>query len=154
MDIKPWVFLDKEFDMVPEGYYSFVYLIVNKVTGNRYIGKKLFWFKGKKKVLLKNGKKKSKKCLVESDWKDYFGSSEQFNKDLEQYGKENFDRIILHLCRSKAEASYLEAHEQFLHGVLLSDLYSNGWIMVRVRKDHLVKHRDEILKSITLAKSS
>ena len=154
MDIKPWVFLDKHFDIVPEGYYSFVYLIVNRVTNNRYIGKKLFWFKGKKKVTLKNGKKKSKRCLVESDWKDYFGSSEQFNKDLEQYGKENFDRIILHLCRSKAEASYLEAHEQFRHGVLLSDEYSNGWIMVRVRKDHLVKHRDEIIKSITLAKSS
>ena len=154
MDNKPWVFLDKPFDIIPEGYYSFVYLIVNRVTGNRYIGKKLFWFKGKKKVLLKNGKKKAKKCLVESDWKDYFGSSEQFNKDLAQYGKENFDRIILHLCRSKAEASYLEAHEQFLHQVLLSDHYSNGWIMVRVRKDHLLKHRDEILKSITLAKSS
>lgn len=148
MDIKPWVFLDKEFDMVPEGYYSFVYLIVNRVTGNRYIGKKLFWFKGKKKVLMKNGKKKSKKCLVESDWKDYFGSSEQFNKDLEQYGKENFDRIILHLCRSKAEASYLEAHEQFSRGVLLDESYANQWIMVRVRKEHIKGLKEKLVSSL------
>jgi hypothetical protein len=152
MDIKPWLYKEKPFGDTPEGFYSFVYLITNNITGNKYIGKKLFWFKARKKITLKNGSKKLKRILVESDWRDYFGSSDSFNEDISKYGKESFTRTILHLCRTKSESSYLEAYEQFLNNVLLSDQYSNGWIMVRVRRDHLVKFREGLLESTSLAK--
>lgn len=151
MEIKPWVFLGKDFVELPENYYAFVYEITNTQTGKKYIGKKLFFFRGKKKVTLKNGKKKTKKCLVESDWRTYFGSSSALDQDVSNMGKDLFIRRILHLCRSKSEASYLEAYEQFRNHVLLDDAYHNGWIMVRVRKEHLVKHREKLLDSLSLA---
>jgi len=150
MEVKPWVFKGSHFTVLPnaEEYYAFVYEIRNVETGKKYIGKKLLWFKSKKKVLLKNGKKKAKKILVESDWRDYFGSSQEFLKEVESTGKDKYVREILHLCKTKAEASYLEAHEQFKHNVLLDDNFANGWIMVRVRKEHLKKVRENILASV------
>jgi hypothetical protein len=89
-----------------------------------------------------------KRVLVESDWRDYYGSSAQFCSEVARNGKDKYVREILHLCKSKGEASYLEAHEQFKHNVLLDDSYSNAWIMVRVRKEHLKKHRESILESV------
>ena len=78
-----------------------------------------------------------KKMKVSSDWKTYFGSNEELKGEVSKQGKENFTRIILHLCKSKGECGYLEAKEQFTKGVLESDNYYNTWIMVRVRKSHI-----------------
>jgi hypothetical protein len=148
--MQPWTYKGTPYMETPEqGLYSFVYIIENTKTQVKYIGKKLFWFKGFAKVLLKNGKKKKKRVLVESDWRTYLGSSDVLKKEIEQHGEGVFTRTILHLCKSKAEATYLEAHEQFSQKVLLSDHFHNGWIMVRVRKDHLVRNRDEILAKVT-----
>lgn len=146
----PWVFLGLPFEQIPEeaDLFGFVYVIENMKNGKKYVGKKRFYFKGKKKVTLKNGKKKKKTIYLESDWRDYYGSSAEFCKEVEMYGKVNFKRTIIHLCSSPAECSYLEAHEQFRRNVLLDDKYSNGWIMVRVRKDHLKKFRDVMIHSM------
>lgn len=112
--------------------YGFVYIITNHVTNRKYIGKKLFWSSKTKQV-----NKKRKKYKVESDWKDYYGSNDELKKDIEKYGKENFSRTIIHLCKSKGECSYLEAKEQFINNVIESDEYYNGWIMVRVASSHI-----------------
>ena len=55
---------------------------------------------------------------VDSDWRDYYGSSDELSKDVTTLGKENFTREILHYCTSKAHTSYLEAKEQFDRKVL------------------------------------
>lgn len=149
--MKNWTYRGKDFNpdsIDSKEFMGFVYIIRNHVTGLQYVGKKLFFFKGHEKVLLKNGKKKKKRCLVESDWKTYFGSSAEFSKNVAEHGEDSFDREILHLCSSKAEISYLEAYEQFTRNVLLDDSYQNGWVMVRVRKAHMVKIRQKILESI------
>ena len=121
---------------------GFVYLIVNTVTGRKYIGKKLAKFSktSYKVVTQKNGVKKKKKIKskVESDWQTYFGSNDVLNEDVNNLGKDKFTREILFYCNSKAQCSYIEAREQFTHKVLESTDYYNGQISVRVHGSHIL----------------
>lgn len=119
----------------PGEYYGFVYLITNNTNGRRYIGKKFFWSSKRKQV-----NKVRKRYKVESDWKDYWSSSEELKNDVQLLGKENFTREIIHLCRTKGVTNYLEAKEQFLRAVLENkDEWYNSWIMVKVSITHLNK---------------
>ena len=79
------------------------------------------------------------KKQVDSDWLDYYGSNKELNEHVDLYGKDKFKREILYLCKSKGEASYLEAKEQFARDALMTEDYYNTWIMVRVRKSHIKK---------------
>ncbi len=136
-----WLFESQEITEIPEEYVGFVYLITNKLTGKKYIGKKLSKFRKTtyRTVKLKNGNKKKKKIRskIDSDWQEYYGSNDELNKDVEQLGTDNFTREILYYCRSKAECSYIEAREQFARRVLESDEYYNGHIQVRVHGSHI-----------------
>ena len=106
-----------------------------------YIGKKLAKFSKttQRTVKLKNGNKRKKKIRtkVDSDWRDYYGSSPELTKDVEQLGTDKFIREILYYCKSKAECSYIEAREQFSRRVLESADYYNGHIQVRVHGSHI-----------------
>ena len=136
-----WLYESQQVDVLPEDCVGFVYLITNKLTGRKYIGKKLAKFSKTtyKVVKLKNGNKKKKKIRskVDSDWQLYYGSSPELNKDIELLGIENFSREILYYCKSKSECSYIEAREQFARKVLESDDYYNGHIQVRVHGSHI-----------------
>jgi hypothetical protein len=137
-----WLFEGTSVESLPEDCVGFVYLITNTITGRKYIGKKLAKFSktSYKTIKLKNGTKKKKKIRskIDSDWMDYYGSSEELNKDILTLGKENFTREILHYCKSKAHTSYLEAKEQFDRKVLESTDYYNGQISVRVHGSHII----------------
>jgi len=125
-----WTYQGKTIESIPEEYEGFVYLITNTTTGQKYIGKKLAKFKTTKPPL--KGRKNKRRGHKESDWKDYWGSSDKLLVDVEQLGPENFTREILYLCKSRAEMSYIEAREQFDRRVLETDDYYNGIINVRV----------------------
>lgn len=134
-----WLFEGSEYnppsELNPKEIYGFVYLIENKINGRKYIGKKFLF---RKKVLpITKTRKRRKHTLIESDWRDYFGSSEELLNDVKKYGSKNFTRIILHFCKNKAECAYLELYEQVTRNVLLSEEYYNSWISARVRKSHL-----------------
>ena len=126
---------------LPEDCVGFVYLISCNTTGRLYVGKKLAKFSRttSKTVKLKNGTKKKKKIRskIDSDWREYYGSSPNLTADIKALGKENFTREILHYCKSKAETSYVEAREQFDRKVLESNEYYNGQISVRVHGSHI-----------------
>jgi hypothetical protein len=136
-----WTFKNELVETLPDDCIGFVYLIVNKANGRMYIGKKLAKFSRTttKTVTLKNGTKKKKKIRskIDSDWLEYYGSSNELSKDIETFGKENFTREILFYCKSKAECSYIEAREQFTRRVLESDDYYNNNIMCRIHGSHI-----------------
>ena len=138
-----WTYQNQIVEELPEACIGFVYLITNLTNNRKYIGKKLAKFSKTtyKTVKLKNGTKKKKKIRskIDSDWKDYYGSSPELTKDVILVGKENFSREILYYCKSKAETSYIEAREQFDRKVLESNEYYNGHIQVRVHGSHIIK---------------
>jgi len=125
-----WTYEGKAVETIPDEYEGFVYLITNLTNDKKYIGKKLAKFKTTKPPL--KGKKNKRRGYKESDWKDYWGSSDKLQADVEALGPENFSREILYFCCSRAEMSYLEAREQFERRVLETDEYYNGIINVRV----------------------
>lgn len=128
-----WLYDGVVFEQPLDEYYGFVYQITNLTNNKVYIGKKLFWFK-KTKIL----KGKKKRYLAESDWKEYYGSSVTLSEDVKTFGKDNFKREILKLCKSKGECSYYEAKIQFEKNVLLNpDLFYNDWIICRVHRKHI-----------------
>jgi hypothetical protein len=131
-----WIYRNEPVTELPTDCVGFVYLITNIENGRMYVGKKLSRFKitRYKMHTQKNGKKVRKKIrgAVDSDWQDYYGSSDQLNRDIETLGKDRFRREILYYCRSKAELNYVEAREQFARKVLESNQYYNGHIRVRV----------------------
>lgn len=134
-----WTYQHQVVEEILEGYIGFVYLITNLTTGQKYIGKKLAQFRKTRPPL--KGKRLKRRSIVESDWRDYWGSSERLQADIEALGPENFTREILYLCKSKAEMSYLEAREQFERRVLESDDYYNGIINVRVGGSNILRQR-------------
>ena len=138
-----WTYQGKEVTEIPEGIEGFVYLITNLTNNRKYIGKKLAKFKKTKPPL--KGKKNKRRSTVESDWRTYWGSSEQLLADVATLGEENFTREILHFCPSRGILSYMEAKEQFDRRVLETDDYYNGIINVRVGTSKLLQ---EHLKKI------
>lgn len=134
MTTSEWIYNGEPYNE-PGEYYGFVYIITNVLSGRKYIGKKFFWSLKRRQV-----NKVRKRYKAESDWKDYWSSSDELKNDIELLGKENFTREIIYLCKSKGVTNYLEAKEQFNKSVLENeDLWYNSWIMVKVSKSHLNK---------------
>jgi hypothetical protein len=137
-----WLYQNTPVEALPEECVGFVYLITNNLSGRKYIGKKLAKFSKTtyKTVKQKNGTKKKKKIRskVDSDWREYYGSSPELTSDITNLGTENFIREILYYCYSKSECSYIEAREQFARKVLESQDYYNGHIQVRVHGSQIL----------------
>ena len=134
-----WLYNDKIFDETPDrkDYIGFVYLITEVETGKKYVGKKLFHKPTKRMVKLKNGNKRRKTFYIDSDWRNYFGSSTHLQESVEKNGIDKYKREILRLCKKKGELSYYEAKEQFDREVLFSQEYYNEFIGLKVHSKHL-----------------
>ncbi len=130
-----WYYENKLYDEAPKEYMGFVYLITDLVANKKYVGKKLFWNKRKLKPL--KGKTRRRIQVVESDWKNYYGSNGELQLIVETSDAERFEREILHLCTKKGIMSYLEAREQFDRNVLLSDEYYNNFIGCKIHGKHV-----------------
>lgn len=132
-----WYYKNEEFKLEnypADSLVGFVYIITEKDTDKKYLGKKLFWSNRKKKI-----KGKVKRVVTESNWKDYYGSSKKVLNLIEEKGFKNFHREILRLCRSKGECSYWETKLQFDNNVLFRDDYYNEIIHCRINAKHLSK---------------
>ena len=108
----PWLYKGKPFTTDDIGdLFGFVYRITNLGTGKQYIGRKYFWQKRKPK----GGKRR---VTSESDWKRYFGSSEELKRDIEDLGRENFRREIISVHTTLGRTNYEETRQLFLNNVL------------------------------------
>ena len=131
-----WTYEGKPFDSDQiEDNIGFVYLITDLTNDKKYIGKKNFWSTRRLPPL--KGKTRRRTVKKESDWKEYFGSSEQVKLLVEESGQERFKREIIRLCKSKGEMSYYEAKEQFDREVLFSDEYYNEFIGCKIHAKHV-----------------
>ena len=129
----PWTYLGKTFDSEDIlDNYGFIYRITNTTNGYDYLGRKYF-ITIKKRPPLK-GKKNKRRETVETDWKDYWGSSARLVEDMARLGKDKFTREIIHLCKSRGETNYMEAYYQFKEGVLLKENNYNGIIQIKLGK--------------------
>ena len=137
-----WTYNNKPFnsDMI-EDYIGFVYEVYDTEAKMKYIGKKKFWSKVTKPPL--KGKKNKRRSLKESDWKDYYGSSEEVKSLVENTGEWRFKRKIIRLCKTLGEMSYYEMKEQLDNDVLLKpNEYYNAFVGGKIHRrylGHLVK---------------
>ena len=69
-----WTYQGNEITNMPENVVGFVYLITNTTNGRMYVGKKLARFKRSRPPL--KGRKNKRRYKVNSDWQDYYGSSD------------------------------------------------------------------------------
>ena len=133
----PWYYKGTTFTSDDIGdFFGYVYLITNKSTGKKYIGRKYFVQKRKPK----GGKRR---VTSESDWKKYYGSSPELKADVSRYGKNNFSREILSLHTTLGKVNYEETRQLFLNNVLMESLddgtpmYYNSNILGRyMKKDY------------------
>jgi hypothetical protein len=93
----------------------------------------------------KGGKRR---VTSESNWKRYFGSSDELKQDIRTMGEENFRREILSLHKTLGKVNYEETKQLFLHNVLAEKLddgspaYYNNNILGRYYKKDYFKEDD------------
>lgn len=129
----PWLYNGQPFTEVPKGMVAFVYLLTEVESGKQYIGKKSFISVSTTEV---NGRKKNTKR--ESDWQKYYSSNLEIMAKVKGGNGARFTREILHLCKTKGSASYLEAKEIFTRGCLENpEGWFNAFLEIRVNSGHL-----------------
>lgn len=111
--------------------FGFIYKITNKISNKKYIGKKQC-LTIKKKPPLK-GKKNKRHTTIETDWRDYTGSSKEVNDDIIKLGKENFIFEIIQTYSCKWDLAYNEAKIQFDNEILTNNEYYNNIINIRLK---------------------
>ena len=137
-----WSYKGQPLTEIPEGgYIGFVYIIECIPTGQKYIGKKIFHSTSRKPV---KGSTRRKKTVKESDWKNYYGSSELMRSLILTFGKDQFIRTIVRLCKSKSEESYYETKLIFDTDALIRDNYINKWLTAQINGRNLHYLKDEV----------
>ena len=128
----PWIFNGSPF--VSEDIndlYGFVYRITNLQSGKQYIGRKYFWS-------FRKPRGKSRRVKSESDWKKYYGSSDELNAERREIGNAAFKREILSVHRTKGRVNYEETRQLFVNNVLSeqNDYYNSNILGRYYKKDY------------------
>lgn len=135
-----------DLSQIPKGAHGFVYHIVHKPTGRKYIGKKILYNTRKKKMTKKQlaewdkpGRKPKYDIIItESNWKQYIGSNEEFKQFLKKGSLEDFERNILIFCFTKKQLTFYETKYQFQYNVLEDKQYVNSNILGKFYASDLI----------------
>ena len=138
MTLPSWTYQGRIFNDLsdfPKDTYGFIYEVLHKPSGLKYIGKKVLRFErnkrlGKRALEALREERKAKgiggrtplkqKVVTESDWKDYYGSHpkiKQLVKDSKDLRKD-FERRILDFVPNKKLLTYYECKHLFINDVL------------------------------------
>lgn len=109
--ITPWQNVPKNLDE----FEGFVYQITNKVTQEKYIGRKYLASIRRKKVKDRKRKIVEKK---ESDWQYYRSSSKRVHDAIIHFGIENFEFKIINCFKTRGETNFAETELLFKNEVL------------------------------------
>ena len=112
----PWLYQGTAFTSDDIGNkFGYVYLIVNRTTGKKYIGRKYF-------TQCRKPRGGKRRVSSESDWKKYYGSSPELKQDVREFGRNSFSREILSLHTTKGKVNFEETRQLFLNNVLTESL--------------------------------
>ena len=133
----PWTYQGSTFTSADiNDFFGFVYRITNLQTGKKYIGRKYFYSKRKPR----GGKRR---VTSESDWKRYYGSSDELKSDRKLFGDTRFKREILSLHTTLGKVNFEETRQLFLNNVLTESLtdgtpayYNNNILGRYYKKDY------------------
>ena len=134
--------------ITPKDKIGFVYRILELDTGMIYIGIKTLWSKIKRPPL--KGKKRIRRCIVESKWRTYNSSNEQLADKIVANPK-NYEKKILKYCDSITELKANEAYLQLDYYIKGNwDKLYNGIINLRLRirrntEIQIIKNRKDYL---------
>jgi hypothetical protein len=146
-----WKYDNKEISdisEIPYGAFGFVYEVLHKSSGKKYIGRKQLISVttkalGKKELAEITDKRASKKKKVqkESDWKTYYGSHSEIKQLIKEGKQEEFERKILEFAFAPKHLTYLETKYLFSLGVLENgDVYFNDNILGKFFRKDLPKY--------------
>ena len=133
----PWIFEGTPFlsEDINDSF-GFVYRITNTLTGKTYIGRKYFH-------QLRKPRGGGRRVKSESNWKKYYGSSDDLKADVKRLGPDSFERVILSLHKTKGFVNYEETRQLFVNNVLTEALdngepayYNNNVLSRYFRKDY------------------
>jgi YHS domain-containing protein len=124
-------------------WFGYVYLTVHIPTNKLYIGKKQFFSSQNKKLgkkelaaipVTRGRRPTKKKVITESNWKTYYGSSEE----VKQLPHNELKRYLIRLCKTSKQLTYWETKCLFEYNVLEDDRFMNDNILgTFFRKDLL-----------------
>lgn len=132
-----WLYKNKEVNSIedmPEGTFGFIYEVLHKPTGRKYLGKKVLQFNRTLPPL--KGQKRKRKVVKESDWKTYYGSHAEIKGLIKEQKQDEFERKILQYVPTKKLLTYFECKYLFINEVLEHKEYINDNILAKFyRKD-------------------
>lgn len=127
-----WTYQNNQEFEIPENASGYIYKITNLLDKREYIGRKLLSsnrkvrLTKKEKLLPENKRKTFKRVIKQTDWKDYWSSSDELKADVKQFGPENFKREILVFCTTKTDISFYEIYFQIKEDVLFTNSYNKN----------------------------
>lgn len=125
-----WIYKESVIESIedmPKKVIGYIYLITQKSTGMKYIGRKMCF--STTTVTVKGVKKKVQK---ESDWKHYYSSSPEIQALVTELGEDDFKREIIIYCYSKSEMLYCEEYMIYTTHALLSPEWYNRNIRSKI----------------------
>jgi len=124
--------------MGTDKYVGFLYLIVDKISGKAYIGRKQY------RVM---GKKRSKAYGKTSNWRVYKSSAKPLLADIKEKGIESFDFYCIAEFVDKRDLHYAEVKAIMQHDAIINERFYNNhcpeiycpppWTNFRYRRETL-----------------